>query len=624
MPPTSTALAVVETEASGPSLFDRAVRWFRRAVGVEEVALTIGRPSYTQGVPHDYPADYPQNTVTEPPQPDPGDDEERPRFGGPVAEYREIPTIAFTEWDRVPEIRSILRELEQGYFQRASLLSVLQERDDRIAGTWATRINTLFGTPLEFEPALIDGRVTAESAEVADAAEVDWPLIFPEGSLDRLFKQGVDVGLSVGELVVREDEESGRWVPNLKVWHSQWVWWNWGTESYWLNTSGAYDEDGNPLSDGAGVIELPRIDRNVYSDGHWVVYTPFGYRYAFQRGLIRATSMLHLKRQWDFRDWARYNEVYGLLIRVATVPAEASENDKTRFANSIRNMGSEALVEAPVDAEGRGFGIEIKGAGAGTGNDTFGSSLHYLDECIGNVILGQSAAGEKKTGLGDGQANQDEAVRQDVLERDAKSLYGTLRQQVLSWWAEWNFGNKRLTPTPQALTQPPESDTKRAEKLQKAGEALQSVKMALPTADIESLADELGIPMLAPGEVPIHSEPDGDEGPNGEEPPGAHEAVEAGQSPTTGLRALSAKRRKRPPTYADRLAAEATAHGARIMAPDVADILRIIRDASGPEELKAALTAKYRSMNPDALADLVERAQVMAALAGRHEVIDKL
>lgn len=624
MAPTSTALAVVETEAPGPSLFDRAVRWFRRAVGVEEVALTIGVPNYPQGIPRDYPADYPQNTVTAPPEPDPGDDTKPPR-NGPVAEYREIPTIAFTEWDRVPEIRSILRELEQGYFQRASLLSVLQERDDRIAGTWATRINTLLGTPLEFEPALIDGYVTEQSAEVADAAEVDWPNIFPEGSLDRLFKQGVDVGLSVGELVVREDEETGRWVPHLKTWHSQWVWWNWGTESYWLNTSGAYDDEGNPLNDGAGVIELPRIDRNVYSDGHWIVYTPFGYRYAFQRGLIRATSMLHLKRQWDFRDWARYNEVYGLLIRIAKVPAGASEPDKTRFANSIRNLGSETMVEAPFDeATGNGFDVEIRDAGSGTGNDTFGSSLHYLDECIGNVILGQSAAGEKKTGLGDGQANQDEAVRQDVLERDAKSLYGALRQQVLSWWTEWNFGDKRLTPKPVALTQPPESDEKRAEKLEKAGAALQSVKTALPTADIESLADELGIPMLSPGEVPVHSEPDGDEGPDGKEPPGAHADIEPGQSPTTGLRALTAKRRKRPPTYADRLSAEATAHGARIMAPDVKDILRIIREANGPEELKAALVAKYRSMNHEALADLVERAQVMAALAGRSEVLEKL
>jgi len=620
-------VAKLAIAGSDESVFSRAFRWLRRALSspVEETALTIGASQ----VPRDYPADYPQNTVTPPDSLEKEDGtSRRPPMAsnGVPVEYREVPSISFTEWDRVPEIRSILRELEQGYFQRASLLSVLQERDDRIAGTWATRINTLLGTPLEFEPALIDGYVTEQSAEVADAAEVDWPLIFPEGSLDRLFKQGVDVGLSVGELIVREDEETGRWVPHLKTWHSQWVWWNWGTESYWLNTSGAYDADGNPLNDGAGVIELPRIDRNVYSDGHWVVYTPFGYRYAFQRGLIRATSMLHLKRQWDFRDWARYNEVYGLLIRIARVPSGASEPDKTRFANSIRNLGSEAMVEAPFDETGKGFDVEIRDAGAGTGNATFGASLHYLDECIGNVILGQSAAGEKKTGLGDGQANQDEAVRQDVLERDAKSLYGALRQQVLTWWTEWNFGDKRLTPTPHALIQSQEEEARKTSSLKNVADAAQSIKTAWPNADMEAIAAEHSIPLLQPGQVSDDpaiqlptGAPSGDDVRDEEQPAANDDEVKREQ-----LRALTAKRRKRPPTYADRLSAEATAHGARIMAPDVKDILRIIREANGPEELKAALVAKYRSMNPEALADLVERAQVMAALAGRSEVLEKL
>ncbi len=541
---------------------------------------------------------------------------EKSAFSTPARrEYREIPTnIGFSEWDRVPQVRAILRELEQGMFQRASLLSVLQERDDRLSGCWSIRTDTLLGVPLEMEPALVDGHVTPETEEIAEAAEVDWPKMFPEGSIDRLFKQGRDLGLAVGELVTFEDEATGRWLPRLKVWHTQWVWWNWGTESYWINTSGAYDENGNPSTDGAGVIELPRVDRDTYSDGHWVVYCPGGFRYAFQRGIIRSTAMLHLKRQWDMRDWARYNEVYGLLIRKAVTPAGATENDKDRFATSIRDIGSEPTVECPTDATGAAYDIDIVGAPTGSGYDTFGQSLHYIDECIGNAILGQQAAGEKKGGLGDGDANQNESVRQDILEKDAR-IFEVLKAQALSWWALWNFGDKRLCPTPSPIIDPPETAEKQSDRLLKAGQAISAIAAALPgVADLAAIAAELGVPLLAPGETPVASAPI----------EGGDDAPDKSDEKPTGLRALStAPRRKRAVTYADRVATASIAAGARAIAPDLADVRRIVKAAKSPEELRAALVEKYRSMDPRKFADVVERAQVMAELDGRYDVLEK-
>lgn len=550
----------------------------------------------------------------------PTSEPKRSDFSGLVPqqrEYREIPaTIGMAEWDRVPQIRSILRELEtNGLFYRAGLLSVLQERDDRLSGCWGIRTDTLLGVPLEFEPALIDGRVTPESEEVADAAEVDWPKMFPEGSLAQLFKQGRDLGLSIGELVVSEDPESGRWIPKLKTWRTQWVWWNWGTESYWLNTSGAYDEDGNPTMDGAGVIELPRIDREIYSDGHWVIYTPGGYRYAFQRGLIRATAMLRLKRQWDFRDWSRFNEVYGLMIRLAETPAGASEEDKTRFANSIRNMGSEPTVEAPTAADGSKYGLTIVSAPSGTGAQTFGDSLHYIDECIGNIILGQQASGEKKSSLGSGDDNQNESVRQDILEKDAR-MFGVLKAQCLSWWCLWNFGTRALCPTPAPVIDPPDTSEKKADRYLKAGQAIEALNRALAgRADVQGIADDLGVPLLAEGETPFNPPPV--LGTDETDEDGAEEKPE-------GLRALSVKPAPLKPRYIDKLATSAVERGTSALAPYLAEIKRAVRDAKSPEELRVLLLERFRSADPSKFADVVERANVMAALEGRHDVIDGL
>lgn len=568
-------------------LFRRAVEWLGWVrPEVETVALAL-----------------PPAREAEPNSPPPGPSQR---------EYRELPAQAFPEWDRVGIVRAILKELEQGNFFRAAMLSVFQQRDDRLAGCWRVRTDTLLGVPLEFDPAMVDGRVTPETETIAEAAEVDWPKMFPDGSVDDLFRQGKDLGFAVGELLVAEDEETGRWVPRLKTWHTQWVWWNWATESYWINTAGAYDEAGVPRNDGAGVIELPRVDREVYSDGHWIVYAPYGFRYAFQRGIIRSTAELHLMRQWNRRDWARYNEVYGLLIRKAVVPSGASEPDKDRFASSIRNMGSETTVECPVPEQGAGFDIQIAAAPTGAGFDTFGNALKYVDECIGNAILGQSAAGERKTGLGDGQANQDESVRQDILEKDAR-IYEVLKQQALSWWCLWNFGDRRLCPTPVALVEPPETESKLAERLKAAAEAIEAARRAHPRADITAMADQLGIPLLAEGETP-------------ETPPPveADPAAGTGDESTLSVRTLRATPRKRRVLYTDRLATAATLHGAAAMRGDVAEIKRAVREAKDPADLKARLVELYRGMDPRRFADVVERANVMAELEGRHDVIEQV
>ena len=48
-----------------------------------------------------------------------------------------------------------------------------------------------------------------------------------------------------------------------------------------------------------------------------------------------------------------------------------------------------------------------------------------------------------------------------VLESDAR-IYGVLKQQILSWWTLWNFGDRRLCPTPHALVEPEEDRGKTA------------------------------------------------------------------------------------------------------------------------------------------------------------------
>ena len=54
----------------------------------------------------------------------------------------------------------------------------------------------------------------------------------------------------------------------------------------------------------------------------------------------------------------------------------------------------------------------------------------------------------------------------------------------------------------------------------------------------------------------------------------------------------------------------------------LAAIKAIIRDATSPEDLKARLVEQYKAMDPRKLADVIEKASVMAELEGRHDVLD--
>jgi len=46
-------------------------------------------------------------------------------------------------------------------------------------------------------------------------------------------------------------------------------------------------------------------------------------------------------------------------------------------------------------------------------------------------------------------------VRDDLVRFDAEALATCLNEQVLRWWAEFNFGDARLAPWPNWDTAPP-------------------------------------------------------------------------------------------------------------------------------------------------------------------------
>ena len=77
-------------------------------------------------------------------------------------------------------------------------------------------------------------------------------------------------------------------------------------------------------------------------------------------------------------------------------------------------------------------------------------------------------------------------------------------------------------------------------------------------------------------------------------------------------------------TYTDELTARGTASGTRAMRATLGAIAALIESADSPEALRAGLLSLLGSDDPAALAQALARAQVLASLAGRYDVLDDL
>lgn len=610
-----------------------------------------------------------------------------------IAEYRQQIVTGRVRVDRVQTIERIIDELDQGQFRDAALLFDMMRRDDRIRGSFGIRTNALLGAPLEIEPAKIRGKVTARTQRIADAALVEWPRLAPKPQMATLAEWGWGLGLGIGEWIWDQTDDTTR--GRLKVWHPSFCDWDHARRCFRLYTEGEEQQDGSAKIKDSSYVYLPRTDRQVHSDGKWLLYTPYGYDHCWRYGLVRALAKLYVARQWNFlSDWPRKNEIFGQGIRKAVSPTGAAlagpdgQAASDKFVRSVNGAGSGMVVQCFVDAE-KGhklYDLELLESSQ-PGSETFGELQKRLDESIGNLILGQNAAGGKVSGLGDGQTNADEAIRHAFLKADAESMR-QLEDQGLYWWVRYNYGDdaEQVTPHLCYKVDPEEDSEARARKYQTlfgAVAAAEQLRAGVDTAEI--LADE-GVPLLEFDRDEMDAEssgagagatpslditptdvglvvrvnevrasrglgpllrPDGSRDPDGDltiaqyraknadvvaegEAAKQGEIIDAGAADGEQRLALVADTsaapppRYRPRHYPDRLAMRAAQRARAAIAPDVEQVLAAVREAKDPEDLRRRLVELAREFDPKGMARIVERATLIAELAGREEIVKDL
>lgn len=390
---------------------------------------------------------------------------------------KDMPVMAWTgSWGTV-SIQQALDNHDLGQFLLSAQLSESVQRDDRVATALNTRCKGLLGLPREITPSPRGDRRKAKTA--AKDLETLWAETDLTESMIQLLRWQVMMGFAVAEILWTGDASA--WTFSLKVWHPQFLWFNWATRQYMLNTS-------------EGPVAV------TPGDGKWLLLTPEGEYRAWIQGAVRSIAIPWLGRQYAFRDWMRFNEVYGVPIRKASVPAQTSEDDKYKFFADIRDAGSAMVVTCPTGVDGQKYDIELVEATA-TGWETFRNATEDADKRITLALLGQNLTTEVSGGSF-AAAKVHGQVRQDYLEADERGLVAGFRRQVLRAWAAFNYGDPDLAPVLRFDVEPPDDGKLKADTLVSLSTALLNLAQVAPWVDRRALLASYNLPLHEPGEEP--------------------------------------------------------------------------------------------------------------------------
>lgn len=390
-----------------------------------------------------------------------------------MAKLRELPNFSTGRFNSQPAIESALIEHERGMFRMSGNLVDVMMRDTRVAGAMRTRIQGLLGLPLDMDPMGDKRRADA----VAKEAKEQWPEMFPEDQLYSWIKYGLTVGIGVAQNIVDTTSVAGRWIPHMKVWHPQNVWWDWTERIYRIQTE-------------SGPVDL------LPDDPEWMLYLPYGYERGWMEGLVRPLADPWLMRMWARRDWARYSEVHGQPIKIAMCPPTADNEEKERWHRNVSNLGSESTLRTEDGGDGNKYDLEFREP-TGDSHECFQEEIDLASNDITIAILGNNLNGEIKQGSFAASKTAD-GVRTDLRQFDANTVANALRSGSLKRWAQWNFGDAELAPTPKWQTEEAPDEKNAADTLKSFGDGVASLKAAGVNPDVEALCDEFGIPSLGP------------------------------------------------------------------------------------------------------------------------------
>lgn len=532
---------------------------------------------------------------------------------------REIAPLTVTPWSAgikttwsVSEVRSALRLHAEGDFSSSAQLFDTMGEDDHLPGELDKRVGGVLGSAFSLNP--VEAPSKSASQRLVERYKSIWFDIFSEAELGELLRWRRMLGVGLGVL----DWERGgsEWRARLRTLHPQFLRWD-QFERRWLYRA----QEGE-------LVVTP-------GDGRWVLLTD-GQRGWMNCG-VRSLAVTWLAKQQTIRDWNRYNERHGLPIVKAFAPAIADDADKDQFWEDVRVLHSETVAQLPthLDETDAKFDLDLLEA-KDQSWQTFPAQLARADRRISTYLLGQNLATEVDGQGSRAAADTHRGVERDKAKVDAENLATELRRQALFPIIAFNVPNVSLeiVPWPKWNTDPAGEDEAQAKAKKTFAEALRTfTNGGYEVENLDELCERYGIklkkikakPEAQRFRNPLPANDEDEDEEESEDEDDERDDVAARRSHRglrlrSGLTAAESSGFLNGQLYADALVERAAKQGVAALKPSIDAILEELDAATGYDDLRERLRARYEELEPEEISALIEAACVMAELAGRAAV----
>jgi phage gp29-like protein len=528
-----------------------------------------------------------------------------------TAIYPQTPRT-FTTWTS-DRIRAAELQAGSGNLRLASECCEWILTDDRVS-TLETRVQALTGLTPKFE-ASGDKRRSSTTVKALDAKE-DWWEGYPEAELTELHLHGVLLGVSLARHYWQANEDhGGRLLPNPETWPSHTL---------------AQDQRTRQWS----VADSENVRHDVTAgDSEWILHTPYGKHRPAMKGAWRKLSRWVLLKELARQDWSRHAE------KASTLVAEAAEgttkDQRKQLAEDLAAIGGDAVI-----ALAPGYTLKLLEVEANT-EVIYKAQIDVANKAIAIILRG----GDQSTEIGKNggrAATEVQERRGDAVKLvwDASTLGTTLHKQSLSWWAEFNYGDRKLAPWPAWPVEPEEDLKAKVETEEKSFDTVDKAEKLGFKVDRKKFLEQHKIDWAEEGERPKVVNATAEPVPGNPPPlPGAQPApppadpkappkpakASARVAAHLGKLLAFAKAAKTSghddgQAYADELAENGLAVVQGAIGATIAVIEQEIDAATSYEDLQQRLRARYEDLDPSEITDVIESCMVLAELAGRHAV----
>ena len=401
-------------------------------------------------------------------------------LGGNKATRRPSPgrlleTRAEDEWRSYPadgltpsRMSSILKRADAGDLDEAmQLYEQMEEKDAHLFSVANTRRLALTG--LDWDVVSASDALGAQDRGAADeaAAFCRESLLRAEGFEEGLGHLSLAIGrnIAVAELVWGEFEGSFQLSAIVPVSFTRLV----------------FDEVGALRI----LTEAEPMDGIVPPPNKFVVHTPQNSSgHPSRGGLLRATAMAFLGKQFAVKDWMVFAEIFGMPVRVGKYDPKATPAEKRELLDMLRNLGSEAA-----GVFSKSVSLEFLEAGQGSAPPPYDAMATFFNREISKAWLGQTLTTDASGSPGSfSVAKIHEQVRQDIREDDLRKEAAMVRRDILTPLTQLRFGGGVAVPVFRRKLRGPTDATDLAKML---SVAVNELGMSVPQ---EWAHDALGVP----------------------------------------------------------------------------------------------------------------------------------